>query len=105
VKRKTFGQFSARLLMVSVLVDMNRLRPEPVGGHDVEVGAGLFRLCHPSQRGVALACLDLLLVGIVLLLQVLEVLHLRHARERLRPALVIPRQPRLPASFRAPVSR
>jgi hypothetical protein len=84
---------------------MNRRRPEPVGGHDVEVGAGIggrLRLVgHPSQHGVALARLDLVLVGVLLLLQVLEALHLRHAaRERLGPAPVVPRQPLLPASFR-----
>jgi hypothetical protein len=91
--------------VVSVLVHTNRRRAEPVGGgHDVEVGTGiggrLRPVGHPSQRGVALARLDLLLVGVVLLLQVLEALHLRHAaRERLGPALVVPRQTLLPASF------
>jgi hypothetical protein len=82
---------SGRLLMVPVL---NRRRPEAVACRDAEVGAGARGglLGHPSQRDVALARFDLLLVGVVLLAQVLQAAHLRHARERLGLTLVVPRQ-------------
>ena len=76
--------------MVAVLVEGNIPgSPEavPGGGHEAQVGAG-------ARRGHA--GLHLALRRLLLLLQVLEAPHLRHARERLRLALVVHRQP-LPA--------
>jgi hypothetical protein len=86
-------------LLVVLVPVLNRGRPEPVGGGEAQAGAGsggrgLVGHHHPSQRDVALARrLDLLLVGAVLLAQVVQAAHLRHARERLGLALVVPRQP------------
>jgi hypothetical protein len=73
---------------------LNWGRPEPVGGGEAEVGAGAgggLLGHHPSQSQRAVALVGPVPVGAALLAQVLQAAHLRHARERLRLALVVPR--------------
>lgn len=83
------------LLMVAVLVYRDRGSPESARPHHAQIRARTrrLRLGDPSQRGVAVARLDLRLVWLLLLAQILQAPHLRHARERLGLPLVVPGQP------------